>query len=317
MALLINEAEVNALVSMPEAADTVADAFRQLGEGRAFNQARTRVKLNGEMLHVLPAALPELDAIGLKTYTGFRTGIRFTVILYSARTGEMKAIIQAQRLGELRTGGVAAVALGYLSRRDSTRGALFGTGVMGRAMLEGMVVARKFTQIKAFDIDPKRLAAFCEEMVKRTGVDVVPAASSEDAVRDADVVVTMTTAKDPVFDGKLLKPGTTVVAAGSNLLQKREVDSTVIRRSKRIVVESIEQCQAEAGDLFIPIDTGHLHWNQVHELSQLVLGRVPGRQSDDEINLFKSVGIGLQDLALGALVYERAKEAGMGMEVPI
>jgi ornithine cyclodeaminase/alanine dehydrogenase-like protein (mu-crystallin family) len=125
----------------------------------------------------------------------------------------------------------------------------------------------------------------------------------------------MTTAKDPVFDGKKLRPGTTVVAAGSNLLQKREVDSTVIRRSGRIVVEAIDQSQLEAGDLFVPVDAGHLHWNQVHEISDLILGHVPGRESDDEINLFKSVGLGLQDMAVAARAYDAAIRAGAGMEV--
>jgi len=317
MAILIQEEEVRELVTMAEAADTVEEAFRQFGEGKAFNNPRTRIKLGGEILHVLPAALPEMDALGLKSYTAFRGGIRFLVLLYSARTGELKALIQAQRLGELRTGGVASVALKHMARADSSQGALFGAGTMGRAMLEGMVNARAFRRIKVFDIARDRLAAYCAEMSKRLDTEIVPAEEASDAVRDADVIVTMTTAKDPVFDGKQLRDGTTVIAAGSNLLQKREIDSTVIRRAKRIVVEAVEQAQLEAGDLFVPIDSGHLHWNQVHELSDVLLGRVPGRESAEEINVFKSVGLGLQDVALAATVYAAATRAGIGMEIPL
>ncbi|MCA1645875.1 MAG: ornithine cyclodeaminase family protein [Chloroflexi bacterium] len=317
MALLIREEEVRDLLTMAEASAVVEEAFRQLGQGKAFNNPRTRVKLGGEILHVLPAALPEMDALGLKSYTAFRGGIRFLVLLYSASTGELKALVQAQRLGELRTAAVAAVAIKYMAREDSTRGAVFGTGNIGRAMLEAMVNVRQFQQIKVLNTRLERLPAYCAEMSERLGVDVVPGTDAADAIRDADVVVTCTTARDPVFDGRQLRPGTTVVAAGSNLLQKREIDSTVVRRAARIVVDAVDQAQLEAGDLFQPIDSGHLHWSQVHELSEVLLGKLAGREAADEINLFKSVGLGVQDMALAASVYEAAARAGVGMPIAL
>ncbi len=317
MALLIREEEVRELVSMAEATDVVEEAFRQLGQGRAFNNPRSRIKLGGEILHVLPAALPEMDALGLKSYTAFRGGIRFLVLLYSAKTGELKALIQAQRLGELRTAGIASVAIKQMARTESTEGAVFGAGKIGRAMLEGMMIARDFRRIKVLNTRQDRLPAYCAEMSERLNTAIIPAADAADAVADADVIVTSTTAKDPVFDGKQLRDGTTVVASGSNLLQKREIDSTVIRRATRIVVETVEQAQLEAGDLFLPIDSGHLHWNQVYELSDVLLGRVPGRESAAEINVFKSVGLGLQDIALAAAVYEAAVRNGAGTEISI
>lgn len=317
MALLIREEDANELLPMAEASDVVEEGFRQLGTGKAFNNPRTRIKLAGEMLHVLPAAAPEMDALGLKTYTAFRSGIRFLVVLYSAKTGELKALIQAKRLGELRTGGVASVAIKHMARPDSSQGALFGAGTMGKAMLEGMVNARSFGQIRVFDLNAERLALFCQEMSERTGVNVTAASGPSETVDGADVVVTMTTAKDPVFDGRELKQGATVVAAGSNLLQKREIDSMVIRRSSRIVVEARDQAELEAGDLFTPIDAGFLHWNQVHELSSVLLGHVAGRESDEEINLFKSVGLGLQDMVVASRIYERAVEQGAGAEIDI
>ena len=317
MALLIREQEVHELVGMAEAAEAVEDAFRQFGTGTAFNNPRSRIKLGGEFLHVLPAALPQHDALGLKTYTAFRSGIRFLVLLYSAATGELKALIQAQRLGELRTGGVASVAIAHMARQDARQGALFGAGTMGKAMLEGMVNARDFQEIRVYDLNRERLEAFCARMTEQLATPITPAGSADEAVAGADVVVTMTTAKEPVFDGKRLADGAMVVAAGSNLLQKREIDSTVVRRAARIVVESKGQAQLEAGDLFVPIDAGYLHWNQITELSQVVLGQVPGRESEDEITLFKSVGLGLQDMALAARIYEAAVCAGVGTEVDI
>lgn len=317
MALLIREDEVNQLIGMPDAATTVADAFRQLGQGKAFNNPRTRIKLGGEILHVLPAAIPQMDALGLKSYTAFRSGTRFLVLLYSATTGELKALIQAQRLGELRTGGVAAVAIEHMARPQVSRGALFGAGTMGKAMLEGMVHARSFSEIQIYDPNRERLEDFCRRMSVQLATTITPATSPDAAVDGAEVVVTMTTAKEPVFDGKRLADGATVVAAGSNLLQKREIDSTVVRRAERIVVESIAQAQLEAGDLFVPVDAGHLHWNQVHELSSVLLGNVPGRERTGEINVFKSVGLGLQDMAVAAKVYDQAVRMGAGIEIPI
>lgn len=317
MALLIREDEVNELLPMAEAADTVEEVFTQLGQGKAFNNPRTRIKLNGEILHVLPAAAPQMDALGLKSYTAFRGGIKFLVLLYSAKTGELKALLQAQRLGELRTGGVASVAIKHMAKETTPRGALFGAGTMGRAMLEGMVNARTFEEVRVVDLNQERLKAFCEEQSARLNVNLVPAVDGNEAVDGADVVVTMTTAKDPVFDGKRLTDGATVVAAGSNLLQKREIDSMVIRRSSRIVVEAKDQAQLEAGDLFVPIDAGFLHWNQIHELSEVLLGHIPGRESDSEINIFKSVGLGLQDVAVAAKIYDAAVKAGAGLEIPI
>lgn len=317
MALLIREDEVNELINMSQAADAVEEAFRQYGVGTAFNNPRSRIKIGGEILHVLPAAIPEMDALGLKSYTAFRGGIRFLILLYSAKTGELKALMQAQRIGALRTGGVASVAIKHMSNERSQKGALFGAGAMAGAMLEGMANARAFDSIRVFALNTERLRTFCSDMSERLSLDITPAETADEAIAEANVVVTMTTSKEPVFDGKKLQNGTTVVAAGSNLLQKREIDSTVIRRSARIVVESIDQSQLEAGDLFVPIDAGHLHWNQVHELSELVLGHNPGRTTEDEINLFKSVGLGLQDMAVAAQVYEAAVRSGAGTEVDI
>lgn len=317
MTLLINEQEVSELLAMPEAVEAVETAFCQLGEGRAFHNPRTRIKLGGEMLHVLPAALPEMDAVGLKSYTAFKSGIRFLVLLYSASTGELKAIIEAKRLGELRTGGVASVAIKRMARTDAKVGLLFGAGAMGGAMLEGMAHARSFEQLMVYDLNRERLSNFCEQMSRKLNVDVVPADDPDEAASRSDVITTMTTSKQPVFNGSIIKDGTTVVAAGANLLQKREIDSAVIRKSARIVVEAKDQAQLEAGDLFVPIDAGHLHWNEIDELSDVLLGRVAGRESENEVNLFKSVGLGLQDIAVAARIYEAAVKAGAGTETPI
>jgi alanine dehydrogenase len=317
MALLIREDEVNELVAMDVAADAVKEAFCQLGSGRAFHNPRSRIKLGGEMLHVLPAALPEMDAVGLKSYTAFKSGIRFLVLLYSASTGELKAMIEAKRLGELRTGGVASVAIDKMARANVDTGLLFGAGAMGGAMLEGMANARSFNKLMVHDLNRDRLDEFCNLMSTKLNIDVVPVEDIDDAVRSSNVITTMTTSKNPVFDGAALQPGTTVVAAGSNLLQKREIDSKVIRKASHIVVEAIDQAEQEAGDLFVPIDAGHLHWNQVKELADVVLERISVRESDDEINLFKSVGLGIQDIAVAASIYEAAIEKNVGTEVPV
>lgn len=315
MVRLIREHEVESTLEMPDVVASLREAFADYANGNAFNQPRSRVKLNGEILHVLPAALPAQEVLGLKAYTAFRAGIRFHVLLYDARNGELKAIIQAKRLGELRTGGTTSLALDVLAAEMAATATLFGVGNIASAMLDGMLTARKLRRIYVCSRSLEKSQQFCEQSPSASEVELVACADSRKAVEESDIVVTATTSKTPVFDGEALKPGVTVAAAGSNLLQKREIDSQAVKRSDRIVVESIDQAQLEAGDLFPAIDAGFLHWNQVECLGDIVAGIRPGRVSEREIILFKSVGLGLQDMAVAAKMYQLSLDHDLGEDV--
>lgn len=317
MVKLIREQDVENALTMADVVSSLRGAFADYSNGEAFTEPRSRLKLNGEILHVLSAAVPNQDALGVKSYTAFRSGLRFHILLYSSQTGELKAIIQAKRLGELRTGGTASLALEELATSSAETGALFGVGNISRGMLEGMLHARELQRIFVCSRNQENAADFCERMSGVGSVDLIPVSEPHQAISSADIVVTATTSKSAVFDGKSLKVGATVAAVGSNLLQKREIDSTVVRRASRVVVESIDQAKNEAGDLFPAIDSGFLHWNQVDELGDIVSKRLSARISDEEIILFKSVGLGLQDVAIAAKMYEIAEAEGLGDDIDI
>ena len=241
------------------------------------------------------AALPTRGVIGYKAYTAFRGKTRFHVMLYSADTGELLAMLQADRLGQMRTGAASGVATTYMARTEAHHVGIFGTGWQARAQLEAVCAVRPIQSIKAFGRDTTRRQTFCIEMSRQLSLPVEPAATPEAAVKGMDVVITSTNARDPVFDGNWLEPGTHVNAIGSNALIRREIDDTTVRRSALIVVDSKDQARLECGDLLGPLERGIIHWGQVRELGDVVAGFVPGRNQPSDITLFESHGLALWD----------------------
>ncbi len=312
MALFLDEQQVTELLSMEMAIATVEEALKQQGLGTAVNNPRTRVRLPTGQLHMMGGALPTLGAWGYKAYTAVKGQARFHVMLYSSETGELLAMLQADRLGQMRTGAASGVATKYMARPDATTVGIFGTGWQARAQLEAVCAVRKIQRIKAFGRDAGRRHAFCTEMSRQLGVSVEPAATPEDAVKGMDVVITATNARDPVFDGKWLEPGAHINAIGSNALIRREIDETAVRRSALIVVDSREQARIECGDLLGPLERGIIHWGQIRELGDVVAGLISGRRSTSDITLFESHGLVIWDLATAMAVYQAARSKGVG-----
>ncbi len=317
MALLIRENEVSQLLPMSEAVEVVEDAFRQQGLGTATNNPRTRVRLPAGMLHTMAAALPGAGVLGLKTYTSFGRNVHFLVLLYSAESGELLALIEANRLGQLRTGAASGVATKYMARAGASRIGILGAGFQARSQLLAIGAVRKITQVAAYGRRPEPLAEFCRQMTQALGVEVAPAASPEAAVAGADIIVTATTAREPILNGEWLEPGVHINAIGSNHALRREVDDEVVRRADLIAVDSKEQAKAESGDLLGPVARGVILWEAVRELADVVAGHVPGRQHDEDITLFQSQGIALEDVAAAARVDRNAKALGLGEPLPI
>jgi ornithine cyclodeaminase/alanine dehydrogenase-like protein (mu-crystallin family) len=317
MTLLIDEQQVTELLSMEMAMAAVEEAFEQQGLGGAINNPRTRVRLPSGQLHMMGAALPSRGVIGYKAYTAFRGQARFHVMLYSSDTGELLAILQADRLGQMRTGAASGVATKYLARPEARRVGIFGTGWQARSQLEAVCAARQIQRIKAYGRDATRRQAFCAEMTQQLGVPVEPADSPEAVVKGMDVVITSTSAREPLFDGNWLEAGAHMNAIGSNALIRREIDDTSVRRSTLIVVDSKEQARLECGDLLGPLERGVIHWGQVRELGDVVAGFCPGRRQASDITLFESHGLAVWDLAAGMAVYDAAKAKGIGREIPL
>jgi ornithine cyclodeaminase/alanine dehydrogenase-like protein (mu-crystallin family) len=257
----------------------------------------------------MAAADLELGVAGLKSYAGFAGGARFLVTLFAADRPEVLALIEADRLGQRRTGAASAVAVRHLARPGASTLGVIGCGWQAEAQVEC---------IRAVLPELETLVVFCRNEERRRAFAERFGGEEAEWYRDAaeqDVVVTVTDSRDPVLRGEWLRPGALVCAVGANRLTARELDNAVLERAAFVCCDSREQARGEAGDLVEPVERGVLDWLEVHELSEVVGGEVQGRQRDDDIVLFKSLGIAAEDLAVGKLVLDRAREQGLGTDL--
>lgn len=315
MPIILRESDVQQVLDMPGAISAVEEATRGLATGRSRNVPRERIRLPKGWLHVLPGADQAQGVLGVKTYTSFREGTRFLVTLYGATDGKLLALIEADLLGMMRTGAVSAVAAQYMARPSADRVAIFGTGWQARGQVLGLAASRALAGVRVYGRDEDRRRRFAERLSEETGVEVAPSSSPQEALDGADIVVTATTAREPVVAGELVSPGTHINAVGSNSLIRREIDDGLIKRASRIVVDSRAQARQESGDLLGAVERGWLEWDLIPELAEVVSGRVPGRESEEEITIFESHGLGVHDVAVAAHVLRRAQQAGLGEEV--
>src|SRR3984893_12983727 len=291
MNLLLSETDVRALLTMPIALEIVEESLRQQGNGELILHPRRRIKLpDSALLHYMAAADPVRGYIGMKLYTVARGVARFVVPLFRSTTGEMAALIEADTLGQIRTGAASGVATKYLANSNARSASIIGTGYQPRTQLEAVAAVRRLERVRAFGRDSERRAQFCREMSGRIGVEVEPVDSGENAVRGADIVVTATSAMKIVLEGTWLSPGVHVNAIGANWAQKRELDDAAVARADVIVVDSIEQARMEAGDLILSFGNNASRWDVVRELGGIVAGKTPGRTAASQITLFKSNG---------------------------
>ncbi len=318
MTLLLKEADVRALLTMPMALEAVEESLRQQGNGELSLHPRRRLKLpDNALLHYMAAGDPVHGFIGMKIYTSVRGAVRFMVPLFRSATGEMAALIEADALGQIRTGAATGVATKYLAKADARIAGIIGTGYQARTQLEAVAAVRSLERVRAFGRDPERRAQFCREMSARIGVEVEPVESGEKAVRGADIVVTATSAMKIVLEGPWLSPGVHVNAIGANWAQKRELDDVAVTRADAIVVDSIEQAKMEAGDLILSFANDATRWDAVRELGAIVAGKIPGRTGPNQITLFKSNGIANWDLAVAVRIFKLAVARGVGQSIPV
>jgi alanine dehydrogenase len=309
MPLYLRESEVEELLSPADAVEAVEGCFARLAAGRTENRPRFRIGLSGGLLNVMAAADLELGVTGLKSYVGFAEGARFVVVLFAADRPEALALIEADRLGQLRTGAASAVAARHLAKTGASTLGLIGSGWQAESQLACMrVVLPQLERVVAYSRNAERLATFCERFACE------PGEYNRDAA-EQDVVVTATSSKDPVLRGEWLNPGALVCAMGANRIESRELDNAVLERAAFVCCDSKEQARLEAGDLVEPVERGVLDWLEVHELAEVVSGETVGRGKEDDIVLFKSLGIAAEDLAVAKLVYDRARERGIGVDL--
>jgi ornithine cyclodeaminase/alanine dehydrogenase-like protein (mu-crystallin family) len=317
MTLHISEAEVQQVLTMPLALAAVEEISRKQATGEVVNHPRRRFELrSGGFFHYMAAADFSAGFLAMKQYTFVRGKMRFLVPLYEIASGDLVAMIEADYMGQLRTGAASGVATKYLARRDASVAAIIGTGGQARTQLEAIAAVRKLASGRVYGRNPDRRKRFAEEMSKRIGVPVEPADSSSEAARGAQIICTATTASQPVLHGADLSSGIHINAIGANHAHKRELDDEAVAAADVIVVDSIEQSRQEAGDLIIAFKGDEICWTGVKKLSEVVAGKASGRTSDTEVTLFKSNGIAAWDLAVAMRVYALAREKGLGRPLP-
>ncbi|HAG97891.1 MAG TPA: ornithine cyclodeaminase [Ktedonobacter sp.] len=315
MAVVLREEDVRILLTMPDTVAILEQAFGALADGNAINLPRHRIKLTNGVLNMLAAAAPTLGVLGYKSYTAFREGVRFVVMLYSAQDGKLLAIIEADWLGRMRTGGTSGLATKYLALPDATIVGLIGSGNQAVTQLLGICAVRPVTMVYVYSRNAQACRIFCDEMMKVINVEVRPVPTARQVVEVADILITATSSPDPVFQGEWVKPGCHINAIGSNWHTKREIDLSTLQRSYLIVTDSREQAQEEAGDFIIPADEDLFDWNRVFDLSEVVGRQGPQRNAAEDITLYKGLGTALEDIATAAHVYEQALVQGFGEEL--
>jgi alanine dehydrogenase len=315
MAILLRETDVEKLANMDMAIESIEQAFRLQGEQKADLAPRRRCRLDKGMLHLMGASLPSLGYAGLKSYTSVGGVTRFAVLLYKGN-GELAAVIEADKLGQMRTGAATAVATKYMARQESSRIGIYGTGLQARSQLIAVCAVRPIKNVVACSKNPQNLQKFCKEMMEVLGIEVLPASSPEEAAKDMDIVITATDSQEPVVKGEWISMGTHINAVGGNFISRQEIDVETVRKSACVVVDSCEQAKLESGDLVRAVESDAFYWEDARELGLVVIGEFPGREDASEITLFESQGIALEDVALAAKIYEKAVKNGAGEKLP-
>jgi alanine dehydrogenase len=307
--LFLSEDDIQELLTPSDAVEAVEGSFRRMGAGVVELAPRRRLKLREGRLADMAASDFELGYAGVKVYAATGDGAAFVVALFALDRPELVALIEADHLGRLRTGAASAVAARYLARKDATSVGVIGCGSQAETQVACIRAAvPTIERVVAYCRTERNLRAFC----KRVGAE--PAESNREAA-EHDIVVTITTARDPVLRGEWLRPGALVCAAGANNGVSRELDNVVLERASFVCCDWKEQARLESADLIEPIQQGVLDWLEVHELHEIVSGELPGRQSPDDITVFKSNGIASWDVAVAAAAVERAREQKVGTEL--
>lgn len=323
MTRILSETDVKALVNMPLALEAVTIAFRSLGTRTGRNVPRERLIPSmhtggATSLQVMSATVPELDAMGLKAYGTGAGGANFVVLLFRASTGELRGIVGADWLGRYRTGAATGLAASVLARPDSRSLAIIGAG--GQAITQALAVVTALPgirEVRVWNRTEAHAATFSERLhrigeASTSNVTVTPFAHPEAAVAGADVIVAITSARTPVLKGAWLDPGMHVTGAGINRANVAEIDSDAVARADIVAVDHLENARREAGDLILAVENGAFNWDRAVELGEILTGSHPGRTSPTQVTLFESQGIAAEDVALAALILDRAEAARLG-----
>jgi ornithine cyclodeaminase/alanine dehydrogenase len=325
MTKLLSKNDVIKVLSMNDTIDILDKAFSDLSNAKAIMPQRTPITSpeNNGLALFMPAYLKGMGALGTKVVTVFKDNpaqynlpnVMGTITLLDEKTGAPLSIMDGGYLTAMRTGGVAGLASKYLARKDAKVHALFGAGGMAMTHAWAVDSVRDIETLIVYSLDPmEKRETFKDQLKEKINCEIVLAENAEDAVRQADIITLITTAKDPIINGDWLKPGTHINGNGSHAPTMREIDTLSVQKAK-VVCDLIEACKPEAGDFIIPVDKGDWKWEDAQgSLGDVITGKISGRENDDEITLFKSVGLAIQDISTAFAVYNKAIEDNVGTD---
>jgi alanine dehydrogenase len=317
-ALFLDEASVRQLVTMDDALAAVEEVFAAQGRGEVYNVPRVRAPVKGGTLRITAAVLSYRGYYGVKVSSTavFHSNAGRMFCLYREETGELCAVVQVFAMGAMRTGAASGIATKYLANPDAAVLGVLGSGRQARTQVDAVCAVRRIHEIRVWSPRATSREAFCEDVKNINKINTLSASSPEDAVRGADVLITATTATEPVVHGAWLKRGVHINAIGANFEHRRELDTAAVTAAKFIATDDTEQVRYESTDLAVPVSEGKLSWEQVHSLGNVVAGKLKGRQAREDVTLFKSLGVAIEDVALAARAYEKALQLGVGMKLP-
>jgi ornithine cyclodeaminase/alanine dehydrogenase len=327
LALILNREEIAAVLTMKDTIEAVEQAFRDLAEGKAEMPLRSTIRVADPpgLINVMPAYLGTLGALGVKLVSSYPQNpgkfkmptVQATILLSDHKSGRLLAVLEGGYITAVRTGAASGVATKYMARQNSVSAGILGSGIQAETQLEAVCVVRPINSARVFSPTPAHRESFARRMSAKLGIDVKPVGGAAEAVRGCDIVIAASSAKQPILKGEWLAPGTHINGIGSHSTDARELDEIAVKRSI-VVVDSLEAAMREAGDLLMPMADGVIGKDHVYaELGEVVLGKKAGRAGDEEITLFKSQGLAIEDVSTAQLVYEKAKAHGKGTELPI
>lgn len=316
--LFLDEKTVTSLIEMDDALEAVEEVFGEWGRGGATNVPRVRAPLNNGVLRITAAVLNYRGYYGVKvsSTTIFGSNAGRVFCLYKEDGGELCAVVQVFGLGALRTGAASGVASRHMARDDSRTLAVIGTGRQARTQVAAIAKVRPIEEVRVFSRDAEKRIAFCRDIAGTLNIKAEPVRTAKEAAARSDIVVTATTATTPVLLGEWLRPGTHINAIGANYEHRRELDSACLAKAKVVATDDTEQVRYEASDLTEPVKENVLRWEDVMSLGDIVAGTVKGRHSPDDITVFKSLGVAVEDVALSIKAYEKARQRGVGQTLP-
>lgn len=314
--IYLTEADVGRLVTVKDAIATLEELFATWGQPSTANLPRQRARLPGGAFNLMGAAYGAKGVHGLKAYAGLK-GAQFHTLLYSSVDGRLKAMIEADLFGQMRTGAASGLATKLMANPDAHTLGVIGAGRQSRTQVEAVCAVRPIKRIRVFARTPEHRESYARTLEKDLGVETRPAASAQACVADANVVITITKSAEPVCRAEWLAQGAHVNAAGANSGDRREVDGEMVLRAAVKATDHVEQAKVEAGEYRDLVAAGKLAWSDIRELGEFVTGKAKGRASSSELTLFKSLGIALEDVAFAELVYQRALAAKLGRPIPI